>query len=259
MKTTQPTIATSSSSLLVIFLQLSCGPHGESGTDNLSNPLTGSSEGSLTSAATSSEPLGTETTVSTVDSNSSTEAIPTTSHESATTMADETTSDPAGDVSTGGDSSSGGQSCEDFDDAPDTESFALFAPDQRCPSLDVKQFTGTINGSSDTDWFRYHVKEESDGCSLGGGSHQVVALGELRICAYIDCDAGDPPPSVFCNDFSAQFDQSPDGRPGCCNLGNVSMQVDCQRQETIDSTIYIRVDSPDIDACVEYSVEYTWN
>ena len=51
---------------------------------------------------------------------------------------------------------------------------------------------------------------------------------------------------------------SPNGLPGCCNNGDVVLEVDCTNTGDEGAEIFVRLDEAPAGECVDYSVDYVY-
>lgn len=164
------------------------------------------------------------------------------------------------DMTTGmmGSSSSGGNACDDPGPEPnEDEASAVDLGDQDCQA-DAAILTGVLGGDTDSDWFRFHGIFNGMGCGFNDPLADLTlnAGGNVRLCAYAECDQS-MVGMLQCQGGS-QPDMSPDGRPGCCNTGDVAFQVNCVMNPDESATIFVRLDMGEADMCVDYSVEYSY-
>ena len=74
------------------------------------------------------------------------------------------------------------------------------------------------------------------------------------MCAFADCNMGET--QFDCGDATGA--ESPEGLPGCCAEGSLSYVVNCGGTGNESARIYVRLDQAPADACVDYSVEYSY-
>ena len=70
-------------------------------------------------------------------------------------------------------------------------------------------------------------------------------------------DLGDQGCQADASQDGAVMDQSPGGRPGCCNAGSVSFAVNCTQSGDESARIFVRLDQAPPDLCVDYAVVYS--
>jgi hypothetical protein len=214
-----------------------CNPDGNSyGACDCPDPTAGSASGD---ASTTGEPPDETTAVSTITTSDETTTDVSASEATTTTGDDTTTDGPPG--------------CEDPDDAPADEEDAVEQAEQGCND-EPTVFSGVLAGDGDVDWFTYHG-------SFGNGCfgqpdvlHNLNASDNMRLCAFVDCDVGEP---AFQCEGGSQMNMSPDGLPGCCDDTGVTFTLNCMGGPE-SSQVFVRLDMAEADACVEYSVEYSY-
>jgi hypothetical protein len=166
------------------------------------------------------------------------------------TTTDATTTGPD-DTTTTGDP----PGCEDPDDAPDDEMDALAVGEINCQA-EPQEFPGLLAGASDVDWFFYHGVDMECGFDDNPQlTHTVDASDNLRLCVFADCDMGTP--QFMCQN-GAQQNVSPEGLAGCCNDGEVTYTLNCMGTGNESANVYVRLDMADGDACVDYTVTYSY-
>jgi hypothetical protein len=200
----------------------------------------------------------------TSDSNSNSDATLTTNEPTTvtpeTTEVDPTNADTtAGDTSTG-DTSTGdtttGNVCEDPGPEPNEEEpDAADLPDQDCDA-DPSTLSGVLDGAADVDWHHYlGIFGFMCGDQDPEPEFQVTASDNVRVCAYFDCLMGQA--MTDCGNGSMP-EMSPEGRPGCCNDGDLTVALNCSMSPDESADVYVRVDQAPEGACVEYSVDYNY-
>ena len=112
-------------------------------------------------------------------------------------------------------------------------------------------FAGVLNGPDDLDWFKYSG-QDAFGCSVGP-SRSVTFMQPARICKFIQCE-GSGDPSFTCPGGTSGA-TSPAGYPGCCGTDGFDMDIDCSGIDD-NATVYIRIDNPNGEDCIPYSVSY---
>jgi hypothetical protein len=178
----------------------------------------------------------------------------TTTGPDLTTTGPETTGPDS--TTTGPDSTTGMGSCEDPGPEPnDEEGDAIDLGDQTCTGEDGN-LSGVLNGDTDVDWFRYRGVDGM-GCGFNNpfASHTLTASDNVRMCVFAECDQGDP---QFMCPQGSQNDDSPDGRPGCCGMGDLVFNFNCMGSQNETADFYIRLDQAPADSCVDYSVVYSF-
>ncbi len=175
---------------------------------------------------------------------------------SETAMTSNATSSGSTDEGTTSTSTSTGVPCSSENEPDDDE--------QGVPSDDIKvcgdvsKFLGALDTISDVDWYKYYGVHVPGGCGLPfpNPSASVTAKEELRICLFFGvCDGGEQV-NVICMEGEEAI--SPGEKQGCCHQNSVEAVVDCEGVETNDVTVFIRVDQPPSDQCVEYLMQYEY-
>lgn len=216
-----------------------CNPDGNSyGACDCPDPTAGSISGD---ASTTGDPPGETTDVSTITTTTGDDTTTDVSASDATTTTGDgtTTDNPPG--------------CEDPDDAPEAEDEATQLPDQGCND-EPTEFSGVLAGAGDVDWFSYHGDFDNGCFGQPDVLHNLNASDNLRLCAFVDCEAGEP---VFQCGNGSQMNVSPGGLPGCCDDTGVTFTLNCMGGPE-SSQVYVRLDMAEADACVDYSVEYSY-
>ena len=106
-----------------------------------------------------------------------------------------------------------------------------------------------LHGRADVDFQRVHVEDTGCGLEIDFG---VSDLSGARICAFAECDDGEP--DLLCA-AGAVAATSPTGRPGCCSqTGDLIDSLACTGGIGDDSlTLWIRLDQG-VTACTPYEV-----
>ncbi|HEY8376373.1 MAG TPA: hypothetical protein VIK91_07790 [Nannocystis sp.] len=247
----------------------SMGPDGsgsESGTTMPVDPTSPTtSTGPGTTTTTTTDP-GTSTSTSTGDS-TTTSTTSTSTSTSGETTGDSTTDDSTttGSSSTTEDASSSASSttgdeemCLDPDPEPgnNMQNMAVAAPNAGCNDQQSKKLSGVLNGAADIDWFRFHgdcnnlITNPSIELSL-------TADGSLRMCAFVDCDQGDP--EFDCPQGTMGANSPMGNHPGCCGMGSFTISnMNCSGTSNESATVFLRFDQAQEDACVSYSLNYKY-
>lgn len=112
---------------------------------------------------------------------------------------------------------------------------------------------GYLSGVSDVDWYRYTGED-----TFGHTAEPTILLtggAGIRVCQFLDCVEGGPAQTEVNCPAGTKFAISGDLRPGCCG-GNQFTLVDYDCPQTSDDLhVYVRLDMPDVDACVDYSLQ----
>lgn len=113
-----------------------------------------------------------------------------------------------------------------------------------------------LAGDQDVDWFTYMGKDVA--LAVVDPAGDLSADMSIRLCLFVECTAGTTKPVECANSI---YDESPDGRPGCCNSGEsafVSIDLFCDTNGADDESalVFMRVDQGKADLCVPYQIEY---
>jgi hypothetical protein len=112
-----------------------------------------------------------------------------------------------------------------------------------------------LAGDVDVDWFAYMGQDVA--LAYVDPTGNLAADQEIRLCIFVECADGNTMPFT-CEDSS--YDESPDGRPGCCDTGVsavVSIDLECVNDSGDESAyIFMRVDRGHPDECVPYDIDY---
>jgi hypothetical protein len=113
--------------------------------------------------------------------------------------------------------------------------------------------SASLHHVGDVDWFRYYGNDDFP--SVVDPTRELVASGGLRLCKFLECDAGLVETEFECP-VGTQYALSPMARPGCCASDGFALaNLDCAGVTEDNTTVYIRVDQPE-PACVTYSISY---
>lgn len=153
-------------------------------------------------------------------------------------------------------SSTGAAVCEDPGPEPnEIEDDAVDLGDQGCQD-DASVLAGVLDGDADVDWFTYRgVDSQACGFNNPFVSHTLTASDAVRLCVFAECDQGDP--QFMCPQGSQNSD-SPDNRPGCCGMGDLTFQWNCMGSQNETADFFVRLDQAPADSCVDYSVSYSF-
>jgi hypothetical protein len=206
-----------------------------------------------TSGTSSTTAVDPSTTTTGEPGSSSTTAVDpsTTTSDDTTTTVDTTTSDDT----------TGDPACMQIDEEPNgDEASALDGTDQTC-KVAAKQIAGTLDGSGGVDWWKYDA-DYNNGCGGAGShpnpTHTLTADPAVRMCVYFRCKINDADADLTCPNGTTD-DTSPGGHPGCCTTeGALAFELNCVGVED-DAEVFIRLDMAPANACVDYSVSYTYN
>lgn len=196
------------------------------------------------------------------DGDSASEGGTTTGSTDSTSTGDDITATSSTTGTTGttapDDTTTTGDACPDPGPEPnDIEADAVDLGEQTCND-DPREFTGVLDGPADADWYRYHgVLKDCDGIFLPDpdAAHVLKAAAPVRLCVFATCDEGDL--ELDCEGPPTQA-VSPDGRPGCCNTGDVTFTVSCEDSDNENAQVFVRLDKAPADACIDYTVTYSY-
>ncbi len=156
---------------------------------------------------------------------------------------------------TGGTGGSAGEpSCNDPGPEPnDSEAAATTRPEINDCDGSGSSVTGMIAGSGDADWFKFQGDDDI-GCSVNPYAFSNAVNVGARVCAFADC--GGTTEFKSCKQGAADF--SPSGRPGCCTTSGsaVELEINCPGTTEDSAMIYIRIDQPNANACIPYTLDY---
>jgi len=111
--------------------------------------------------------------------------------------------------------------------------------------------SGVLAGAADSDWYTYHGECFGQPEVL----HNLDAADAVRLCVFVDCDMGTP--DFQCANGS-QMNVSPNGLVGCCGGASISFELNCMGGGE-NAQVLVRMDMGTPDACVDYTVEYSYN
>ncbi|MDC0668621.1 hypothetical protein [Nannocystis radixulma] len=112
-----------------------------------------------------------------------------------------------------------------------------------------------LAGDVDVDWFAYMGQDVA--FAVVDPTSSLAADQEIRLCVFVECADGNTVPFTCVDSI---YDESPDGRPGCCDTGVsalVSIDLYCGNDGGDESAyIFMRVDRGHPDECVPYDIDY---
>ncbi|MBK8264509.1 MAG: hypothetical protein IPK80_24600 [Nannocystis sp.] len=168
------------------------------------------------------------------------------------------TSDASTSDASTSDATTGQPLCEDPGPEPnEEETAAIDLGMQGCMAM-AGALSGVLDGAQDVDWFTYRgswqqcVQANSDPLA----AHVLMADGDLRLCAFARCLQGST--QLECPQGSMQA-TSPEGWTGCCGAGDLSFELNCGGTSNESADLRLRLDQAPEDACVSYSVQYSYN
>ncbi len=186
---------------------------------------------------------------------------------SATTSTSGPTTDPTATTGTSGTTAvdpttttgtTGGMACSDPGPEPnEDEQGAVDLGEQPCMDM-AQTFNGVLDGDVDVDWFVFHGNWQQCGQVQTDPlvSNTLTASDTVRMCVFVECDQGN---NQFMCPMGTMMQMSPDGLPGCCGMGTMEFVLNCQGTGNESANVFVRLDQAPADACVDYSVEYSYN
>lgn len=180
----------------------------------------------------------------------------TTDPTNGTTTDGTTTDGTTTDASTGSSTTTGANVCEDPGFEPnEDESSAEDLGDQGCGDM-AGTINGVLVGDTDVD-FSTFFGVDSMACGFNNPfiGLTLSASDTVRLCVFTDCANGNP---MFTCPQGTMNSMSPDGLPGCCGSGDMKFQFNCSQSQNESADVFIRVDQAPVDACVDYTVGYSW-
>jgi hypothetical protein len=113
--------------------------------------------------------------------------------------------------------------------------------------------SASLHHAGDVDWYRYYGNDDITGNV--DPARELVASGNLRLCKFLECDAGLLETEFECPP-GTQYALSTMARPGCCASDGFALpDLNCAGVTEDNATVYLRVDQPE-PACVTYSISY---
>jgi len=172
----------------------------------------------------------------------------------STSASSSSTGGSAGMGGTGGTGGSGGTaSCDDVDSEPNGSETAVVPLGTLTDCNGAANVGGTLDGPGDADWYRFTGYD--DYC---WAEPSVTVAPDARVCLFVECLSGET--QVTCP-TGATADTSPEGRPGCCMTGALSVSdFNCTGTINDDVEVYVRVENPEaaVGSCEEYSLTYEY-
>lgn len=141
--------------------------------------------------------------------------------------------------------------CEDFGSEPhETQQTSQALGEITDADADGGFACGTIKGAADVDWYIYSGVDAF--LNVVDPSRTLIAESDAaRLCVYLICDNGGT--QVGCG--SDTPDTAPNGAKGCCGFGTVAPSLNCNGLDD-SAKVWIRVDNPDMLACVPYQLDF---
>lgn len=142
--------------------------------------------------------------------------------------------------------------CEDFGSEPHETQQTSFSLGEITDADDDGGFVcGTVKGAADVDWYTYAGVDAF--LNVVDPSRSLIAEADAaRLCVYIQCDKGGTQVGCAAPDTA---DTAPNGAKGCCGFGVVSPSLNCNGLDD-SARVWIRVDNPDMLACVPYRLDF---
>lgn len=108
---------------------------------------------------------------------------------------------------------------------------------------------GVLGSVDDVDWFVFGGEDVPLG--VVDPTRTLIATAGARLCVYAHCESGGT--SVGC--FLDTPDTAPGGDKGCCGVGTVSPNINCDGLDD-SATVWIKVEHTNGLACEEYQLDY---
>lgn len=200
----------------------------------------GGAGGATSTATTATHASASSTTVATTTSGPSTSSS-TTSTTTSTGVTSTTTSTGSGCADPGTEPNENEATATDLGTIGDCDNMGA-------------SVSGVLHSAFDVDWFKFHGVDGSSFCSTDPSRH--ITNTSVRMCKFIQCDGSEA------NNFSCPSGTtsatSPDGRPGCCAMGDISFSLTCGSStlNADNAMVFIRVDNPNAVSCPAYQIDY---
>ncbi|PCC66438.1 hypothetical protein SAMN02745121_00798 [Nannocystis exedens] len=111
---------------------------------------------------------------------------------------------------------------------------------------------GVLSGAGDVDWYTYHGLDEFG--HVAEPTVKVTSSTTVRVCQFIECDQGGAVGTEITCPEGTQTALSGALRPGCCGGATFTVaDFNCSGSSD-DIQVYVRLDKPSQDECVEYSL-----
>ncbi|HEY8377668.1 MAG TPA: hypothetical protein VIK91_14330, partial [Nannocystis sp.] len=102
------------------------------------------------------------------------------------------------------------------------------------------------------DWYTYHALDTL--LHVAEPSVQITSTDAVRLCQFIECDQGGPVMTEVTCPANTQQALSGQLRPGCCGIASFQItDFNCSGASD-DIRVFIRLDMPDRDACIDYGL-----
>lgn len=111
---------------------------------------------------------------------------------------------------------------------------------------------GVISGMTDADWYTYHALDTA--FHVAEPTVKVTSSGTLRVCQFLECDEGGAVMTEITCPMGTQSALSGALRPGCCGGATFSISDFNCPGSTDNLKVYVRLDKPLSDECIDYSL-----
>lgn len=111
---------------------------------------------------------------------------------------------------------------------------------------------GVLSGAGDVDWYTYHALDTFG--HVAEPTVKVTSSASVRVCQFIECDQGGAVGTEITCPEGTQTALSGALRPGCCGGATFTVSDFNCSGSSDDLQVYVRIDKPTQDECVEYSL-----
>lgn len=111
---------------------------------------------------------------------------------------------------------------------------------------------GVLSGAADVDWFTYHALDTFG--HVAEPTVKVTSSAAVRVCQFIECDTGGAVGTEISCPEGTQTALSGALRPGCCGGATFTVSDFNCSGSSDDLQVYVRIDKPSQDECVEYGL-----
>lgn len=111
---------------------------------------------------------------------------------------------------------------------------------------------GVLSGADDVDWYTYHALDTFG--HVAEPTVKVTSSASVRVCQFIECDQGGAVGTEITCPEGTQTALSGALRPGCCGGATFTVSDFNCSGSSDDLQVYVRLDKPTQDECVEYSL-----
>lgn len=145
-----------------------------------------------------------------------------------------------------------GLACEDEVGEPDdTEPTAQDLGETDDDDDHTLMAAGVLSGADDVDWFTYKALDTFG--HVAEPTIKVTSSASVRVCQFLECiDGGAAKTEVTCPE-GTQSALSGALRPGCCGGATFTVKDFNCPGSSDDLRVFVRLDKPSQDECVEYS------